>query len=353
MDERHLIARLRDAGTPRGVPVAFERVAARAQRRQRRRTALSVGALVVALAGGVPAGMSLVTSRPSVSSAAAPMDCPNEWSPRNPTNLATLVPQLPVGFDGAARLVPTDTPASAVLCRYPRPWLGTAPPEGEGAVRLGGDLSALAAELAWTPRQGGGRGCHYVGSPQTVYLLGLEYGGRRVWVNAVDDRSGCHIPTNGAFPARPSLGGRFAAAYRTGAWTLPVSATANPCAERATGWYQGRLGDDAGFVPEGATTVTVCPRGAGPAVPLTGAARATVLAALDSLNTQPQNGYSCVPGTKNGATPWFLRVGYPAGPGVQILVLPGCTPHVLGTGVQALDPRNRVQRAVEAALQHG
>lgn len=58
------------------------------------------------------------------------------------------VPAVPRGFNGAARLVPLQVPARAIVCAY----IGPRSPAGKsGSVVLTGDLSGVMNDLAWVP----------------------------------------------------------------------------------------------------------------------------------------------------------------------------------------------------------
>lgn len=96
------------------------------------------------------------------------------------TGVATVaVPSPPMGFDGSARLVPRDAPASAVLCRYATKQNSEVVAPGardalNGAVPLRGDLGAVVRELSWVPRLPGAwsRGCTAMGGPMRATCWG-------------------------------------------------------------------------------------------------------------------------------------------------------------------------------------
>ncbi len=177
------------------------------------------------------------------------------------------VPAPPVGFEGTDRLVPTDTPAGAVLCRYATKGNADVVPAGtrdalNGRVALHSDLRALADDLTWLPKVPDGQvwpgASTEIGGPLRGYLVGLAYGdGRRVWVAAGEEPNGSFAATNGRFRAAAYLGTKLNAAYRTGVWQPPAPARAtDPCV--AGGPYAGRLTDASSLVPDGAADVTIC-----------------------------------------------------------------------------------------------
>lgn len=265
------------------------------------------------------------------------------------------VPSGPVGFDGSDRMVPSEAPAKAVLCRYKDKQNGEIVPSGardslDGRVILTGDLKPMADELTWTPRPPAGmigpQACTAMGGPMRAYLLGLSYSdGRIVWVHGVHEPNGCTIGTNGRFVADVDLGSRLADAYQAKSWRPLLAANQAPsCADGGWRPFRGRLGDDAQLVPDGAQDITVCTSQG--ATRLTEQQARPVLDALRAVATETHPGsHSCADHQEERR----LLVRYPHGPGVSLLVNPACNLAVIGRRLAAVDSEHAVHNALQEA----
>lgn len=194
--------------------------------------------------------------------AAAPLTCPETSRQSGPT---PWVPTPPSGTDGASRLVPVVTPSDAVVCAYlPTDPPGSPPVKTAGAaltasVHLSGDLSGIASDLSWLPRDHGAtRPCtaDLQATDADNYLLGLTYADQTLWVSVPGDH--CMGSSNGEFASTANLRAQVAASYAARAWqprpTPRDSRQLDPCWN--TG--QGRLGQDAAMVPATPDSVLVC-----------------------------------------------------------------------------------------------
>jgi hypothetical protein len=260
--------------------------------------------------------------------AAARLTCPAKYAQQAP-----WVPAQPSGVDGRTRLVPQQTPRSALICGYDgsngaRQQAGWAL---SGQRSLTGNLAGLARQLSWQPRQVLGHEviCAGVGGPQTNYLVGLTYpGGATIWVAATDDARECVAASNGEFTSDSLIGHQVSEAFASGRWPArpPVSC------QGAT----GRLGQDMAMVPAGTSSLTICTLKAQHALKadrtITSGYRALVQA-LDRLPTRLST-HLCS-GSPSPGSYYVLLFSYPEGPPVRVAVTVGCRPAIDNNGVQA------------------
>jgi len=247
------------------------------------------------------------------------------------------VPQKPQGVDGAARLLPDRDPASVVVCGYPtadiRKPLSAPFGLAKRTVASDGQRAALVEAMTWSPRVTGGPGvCTLMAGNETAYLVGAAYGDAIVWISALADANACSTSTNGDFRSGPGPAVVLDQMFGT---RTPPAADVVAC-NRAS-W--GRLGDDRSLAPDGDPTVTVCRDAANGTVKVTrldAAPSAEVTAALRALPTRP-TGHTCQGSDKASDGRFTLVLAYAAGPPVRINVDPGCTPSVLGSGLESQD----------------
>jgi hypothetical protein len=247
------------------------------------------------------------------------------------------VPTKPQGLDGAARLLPERDPSSLVVCAYPTMRLMaatplTAPfPRSERKVLNPAQRHAVVDLLTWAPRWNGGqRACTAMAGDETAYLVGASYGDAIVWVAAKADANACSRGANGDFVTGDPVGVPLAASLAGHATTSEQSCETSGL---------GRLDDDRSLVPEGSPVVTVCrldAKGAWQATPLDAARSGQVVALLRSLPTRPTD-HVCegAGGARDARFTIVLR--YAAGPALRISVDPGCSPGVLGSGLESAD----------------
>ena len=149
---------------------------------------------------------------------AARLSCPARYAKQAP-----WVPAKPAGVDGRSRLVPQQTPRSALICAYAGS--NTAKRKAgwtlSGRRSLSGGLAGLAQQLSWQPRQITGHQivCTLVGGAQTNYLIGLTYpGGATMWVAATAEPNECVAASNGAFTSSGIIGPVVTRAFTSGRW---------------------------------------------------------------------------------------------------------------------------------------
>lgn len=214
--------------------------------------AVLVGAGVIALnatRGRSTNGSVSEQSTAPVPALSCPASIPRETSPRDP-----WVPARPQGITTADRLVPAQTPATAVICKYTR-LVQQAP-----ATRLLGKLDAVAADLhQWgtsEPNAGIGACPDYLArTDNDYYLIGLSYQGGSVWVAAPGNH--CTGSGNGDIVAPVNLRADAATAYTTGRWDTDPVATAI-CTRPST-----QAVPDAAAIPPEPTNLTVCATASG------------------------------------------------------------------------------------------
>jgi hypothetical protein len=156
---------------------------------------------------------------------AARLSCPARYAKRAP-----WVPAKPAGVDGRSRLVPQQTPRSALICAYAGS--NTAKQKAgwplSGRRSLSGGLAGLAQQLSRQPRQvlGPRNICFLMGGAQTNYLIGLTYpGGATMWVAATVEPNECVAASNGEFTSSGVIGPAVTRAFTSGRWPArpPVS----------------------------------------------------------------------------------------------------------------------------------
>jgi hypothetical protein len=156
---------------------------------------------------------------------AARLSCPARYAKQAP-----WVPAKPAGVDGRSRLVPQQTPRSALICAYAGS--NTAKQKAgwplSGRRSLSGGLAGLAQQLSRQPRQvlGPRDICFLMGGAQTNYLIGLTYpGGATMWVAATVEPNECVASSNGEFTSSGLIGPAVTRAFTSGRWPArpPVS----------------------------------------------------------------------------------------------------------------------------------
>jgi hypothetical protein len=292
----------------------------------------AVAAVVVAVVAGSLWGVRLLGSqavpvanpRPTVQAAA--LSCPARYAKQAP-----WVPAKPSGVDGRSRLVPQQTPSSALICAYAGSNMAKRQAGWvlSGRRSLTGNLAGLAAELSWQARILPGQKfwCAGVGSSQTNYLIGLRYsGGATVWVAATDEADECVSASNGEFTTKGTIGPEVSKAFASGWWPGRPAPACNKSFQDI-----GRLGEDKAMVPAGATSVTICTSGKGRT--FTSGYQA-VVRALNRLPTEPSTGM-CSPSPPTSAAMYQLLFSYPEGPLVSVEIAVGCYPEVSGGDFQS------------------
>jgi hypothetical protein len=242
--------------------------------------------------------------------------------------------------DGHARLVPSATPSSALVCAYAgrntaRQQAGWAL---SGRRRLTGGLAALAAQLSRQPRAPGHPiACTHVGGEQTNFLIGLAYrGGRRIWVAATDDPNSCVATSNGEFTSFGVVGPTVTQAFTASRW--PARQPAACPRPGLSGGETGRLGQEAVMVPPGSTSLTIC----GPAArTLTAGLTSGYQALASALNALPAwpSTRSCSGGPGPAGSFYELLFSYPQGPPVQVTIDGGCRPAIDNGSLQSPSAR--------------
>lgn len=261
--------------------------------------------------------------------------CPASISDRE----GMTVPQRPQGVDGSARLLPDRAPTSMVVCGYPvldiRHQPSLAPPFKLARRTVVPDArrAEVTELLTWAPRgDGSGKACTSMGGNETAYLVGVTYADAIVWVAAKSDVNGCSNAANGDFVSRAAVGVSLDAMFGEGD---PVRPATGACAVSTL----GRLGDDQSLAPTGDPRVTVCrvdASGSRRSVALDAGQSRQVVEALRSLPVRPGGQY-CEGAASGPDTGFRLVLTYAAGPPSVVNVTPGCTPPVLGGGVEAPD----------------
>jgi hypothetical protein len=286
---------------------------------------LAFAAAVVAVVAGSLWGVRLLGSqavpaaslRPTVQAAA--LSCPARYARQAP-----WVPARPTGVDGRARLVPQQTPSSALICAYAgsnmaKQQAGWAL---SGRRSLTGNLAGLAAQLTWQPRllPGHRPACTLVGGPQTNYLIGLRYpGGGMMWVTATAEPNECVAASNGEFTSTGTIGPAVSKAFASGRWPARQAVSCNKSFQDI-----GRLGEDKALVPAGATSLTICTSKAH----TFSSGYQALVRALNQLPTKPSTG-RCSPSPASSTPTWYeLYFSYPQGPPASVEIAVGCYPEV-------------------------
>lgn len=291
-------------------------------RSRRRSYGWLYAAAAAVLVIGVVSGVWAVTrGKPANKVAAVPLSCPARYAEKAP-----WVPAKPKGISGNSRLVPNETPKSAVICSYDGVIRGRSPSRWAlaGNRRITGNLAGLAAELTWQPRIAPGQQfkCLSVLGQQTNYLIGLTYSrGRTMWVSTTADVSGCVTGTNGLFDTPPDTAAAdVGKALKSGSWP-----EAQPPGCKA-GW--GRLGQDKTMVPAGSTSLTIC---GARAHRITSDYR-DLVGELNGLRTPAWLG---VCARNETGTDYRMVFGYPAGPPAVVIVSSACQPPVYNGGTES------------------
>jgi hypothetical protein len=247
------------------------------------------------------------------------------------------VPEKPQGLDGVARLLPDRDPSTVVVCAYPTMRLSAmtqlaAPFARSQRTVLDAPLRREVVDLlTWASRWNGSeRACTAMAGDETAYLVGASYGDAIVWVAAKADANACSRGTNGDFVTGDPVGVPLAAI---------LAGRTTPSEQPCDAGGLGRLDDDRSLAPEGSPLVTVCrldAQSAWQAKPLDAARSSQVVEKLRSLPTRPTD-HACngIGGAEDARFTLVLR--YAAGPEVRVIVDPGCSPAVLGNGLEADD----------------
>lgn len=282
----------------------------------------AAAAVAAVIAGSVWAGELLGSRRQAGPGPGVPLSCRATYAGQAP-----WVPARPAGIDGHARLVPQQTPISALICAYAgsntaRRQTGWAL---SGRRRLTGGLTALAAQLSWQPRGQAGF-CAGVGGNQTNYLIGLTYpGGGRIWVAATDDRGDCVPTSNGEFTSFGVVGPTVSRAFASGRWPARQPVSCN-----GYGLDVGRLGQDAVMVPPGSTSLTICTTAGHTFM----SGYQALITALNALPTRPST-HACTGETGLVSSFYQLLFSYPKGPPAEVTILGGCHPAVDNQSLQS------------------
>src|SRR5690348_11980767 len=307
---------------------------------------LAVAAAVVVVVAGSLGGVRLLGSRaaPMASHPAAPAAShePTPAASQQPTGRvaplacparyagqALWVPAKPAGVDGRARLVPTKTPSSALICadagsnsaKQQTGW------DLSGRRSLTGNLAGLAAQLSWKGRRlpGDQIACAGVGSAETRYLIGLRYsGGATVWVAGGDEADNCIPASNGEFTSISTIGPEAAQAFRSGRWPARPPAA---CSGRLRDI--DRLGEDKALVPAGVISLTICT----PKAHTVTSGYQALIRSLNRLPVHPSIGY-CSGAVGSGAF-YELLFTYAQGPMASVDITVGCHPEVENTHLQS------------------
>ena len=293
-------------------------------------TAVTLGLLVSACSTPPPRNIG-TGQRSQVSALACPKTVPA--AARGGRDLS--VPAVPRGFDGAARLVPLQAPARAIVCAYIEP---RSPAGKSGSVLLAGDLSGVMNDLAWVPPAPAVGACtdNLLLTDGDYYLIGLSYPGATVWVAATGNH--CGGSSNGVFSSRASLSSQALSWYKAQRWAAtPVSD--NAC--KRSGLF-GRLGQQGSMVPGHPISVSVCEVGAADGGKATQRTETSVVerftSALGALRTSPTTGATACKQDKQIFTDYILLFGYAEGPPVNVDVNPSCRPAIDNGNLQANDP---------------
>ncbi len=251
------------------------------------------------------------------------------------------VPATPTA-ETTGRLVPEQTPAQALVCRYGPVADGRADLTGEAPLTAG--LDRLPADLLLPGQERTATGdCVPGPGPVTPVLLRLTYPDGAVWVAATAEADRCRGATNGRFSSGSDVGDVLVASAATGRWTVPALPDAG---QRCVPDRDGRHGEETALLPAGVQALTLC-RVAGDGVTrrrATPAQQATVQDVLDEpvAVLSPR---SC-PG---GGDQYELAASYGSGPVVLVRYAPACTPDVDNGTLRAdLEPAGR--RRLDALL---
>jgi hypothetical protein len=228
-------------------------------------------------------------------------------------------------------------------------------------VQLSGGLDALAADLAWLPKErlGAERACTAMGGSTTYYLLGLTYGDGVVWVSGAKDPNTCDQSWNGRF-ASGNLGDALETSFAQETWAGGFSwaPTGPPTGSDPCGLARsGRLGDDRRIVPPGAVRLRVCRDDPQPDGATTTVSRdahdqaAAVAAVVDGLDRHDWD-FSCTPKVNAATVTYWFVFGYAAGPPVVVRVDPNCPPAVT-SGRFAVDDGTPLVRLADRLLAGG
>jgi len=270
---------------------------------------LAVAAAVVVVVAGSLGGVRLLGSQAAPAASheptpaasqqtagrVAPLACPARYAGQ-----ALWVPAKPTGVDGRARLVPTTTPSSALICAYAGSNIAKqqAGWDLSGRRPLTGNLAGLAAQLSWKGRRlpGDHIACAGVGSAETRYLIGLRYsGGATMWVAGGDGADNCIPASNGEFTSISTIGPEATQAFRSGRWPARPPAA---CGGRLRDI--GRLGEDKALVPAGVVSLTIC----APKAHTVTSGYQALIRALNRLPTQPSTG-RCSPSPASSTPTWY------------------------------------------------
>jgi len=256
--------------------------------------------------------------------------CPARYAGQAP-----WVPARPDGVDGRSRLVPQQTPSSALICAYAGSNTATRQVGWalSGRRSLAGDVAGLAGQVTWQPRRVPGQQvfCTLMGGRQTNYLIRLTYpGGATIWVAATDEPNECVDASNGEFTSSGIIGPDVSRAFASGRWPAPQPVS---CARPRQDI--GRLGQDTAMVPAGSTSLIIC---ATKAHTLTSGYQPLVLA-LNRLPTRPST-RSCSPSPRPSAPMYQLLFSYPQGPPVSVFIISGCYPEIDNLGLQSNSASN-------------
>lgn len=259
------------------------------------------------------------------SAQAARLTCPARYAKRAP-----WVPAKPAGVDGRSRLVPQQTPRSALICAYAGSNMAKQQAGWtlSGRRSLTGNLAGLAAQLSRQSRLVAGQQtfCAGVGGGQTDYLIGLRYrGAATIWVAATDEPDECVTASNGEFTSSGIIGPAVTRAFASGRWPAPQAVSCN-------GTFQdiGRLGQNTTMVPAGSTSLTICAPKAH--VTVTSGYQALVR----TLNRLPArvSTLSCS-GSPGPGSYYRLLFSYREGPAVAVDISVGCHPEIDNLALQS------------------
>jgi hypothetical protein len=288
--------------------------------------AIAVVAAASVWAGGLLAGRP-VPSRTAIGAGRVQhLTCPARHA-----GTGSWVPAKPVRVDGRSRLVPPQTPSSALICAYAGS--NTAKHQAgwllSGRRVLSGGLGELASLLTWQPRGGPDQQlpCTLIGGKQTNYLIGLAYPGRGVvWVTTEDDPNHCFGSFNGEFMSFGVIGAIVSKAFTSGRWPAR-----QPDSCHGGGPEVGRLGQDTALVPAGSTSLTICVHGGGRTF-ASGYQR--LVLALNALRVRPST-HTCYHTTGRYGPFYQLVFAYRQGPAVDIMINSGCQPEIDNLSLQS------------------
>jgi hypothetical protein len=263
---------------------------------------------------------------PSGTGPAARLSCPARYAKQAP-----WVPAKPAGVDGRSRLVPQQTPRSALMCAYAGS--NTAKQKAgwtlSGRRSLSGGLAGLAQQLSWQPRQTPGPQvvCTLMGGAQTNYLIGLTYpGGATMWVAATAEPNECVAASNGEFATTGIIGPVVARAFTSGRWPARPRTS---CSEK-TFQEIGRLGQDAAMVPAGSTALAICAPKAHRTIT---SGYQDLARALNRLPTR-RSTFACT-GLSGPGSYYRLLFSYSEGPAVEVEISVGCHPAIDNLALQS------------------